>query len=289
MSELIAKRSWRGLTLAVALLLGVGGAHATPLDNGGIGAAAVRARDEPIDTLVQSVEHAHPIAMFLLAKRLYDLDRRDEAAFWFYTGQLRWRSCLSGNPSCGGRESFSRLFETIGPDLNQHAFRSIPALSSMIESVLAWDESHHDDYTIDPSAKERTRQGLRELMERTQANAAQLEARNAQLAREAQARGNDPFAGSGGVFMGMPQELLTAYDAERFAAFSRNVTTRDEVIAALGRPEWWTTDANGESTFGYSFMRTTDVSSALGMAERVQVTIEFNASKVFTGVGLPRS
>lgn len=274
----------KGAALALGLLMGVGAADATPLDNGNMRAAAVRARDEPIETLLQSVEHAHPIAMLLLAKRLYDLDRRDEAVFWFYVGQLRWRACMA---TCGGGQAFARLHETIGPDLNQHAFRTLPAFQSMVESVLAWDASHHDDYANQPE-KDEARAGLSELVEYAQAHAAELTARQEELAREAAVRGDDPYAGDGGAIMGMPQELLTAYDPERFSAFRRNVTTREEVIGALGRPEWWSTDANGGSTFGYSYLRTTDVTAILGISQQVQVTLEFDASRLLRDITLPR-
>lgn len=124
---------WRSLALAFAVLMSPGAAHAqlfressAPRNDTAI------ARDLPIDELIQNLEQGrtHPIAMLLLAKRLYDADRRDEAVFWFYLGQLRWRTCLQQNPSCGGREQYGRLFETIGPDLNTHGFRTLAAIAA---------------------------------------------------------------------------------------------------------------------------------------------------------------
>jgi hypothetical protein len=287
MSNLASDRrlDWRSLVLAMIVILVPGVVQATPLDNGDMRAAVARGRDEPIDALIQNVEHAHPIAMFLLAKRLYDLDQRDEAVFLFYVGQLRWRACLAQYPNCG-REPFSRLFETIGPDLNQHAFRDLAAYERMVASVLEWDENHHDDYVTDLAVKERVRHGPREEVEYARAHSDQLRARQEELARTEAIRGDDPYGGDGGAIGGMPQELLTAYDANRFAGFRRNVTTRAEVIAALGRPEWWSTDLNGSSTFGYSYLRVTDVSAVLGMAE--QVHVRFNASEILLRVNLPQ-
>lgn len=283
--------AWRSLALAFALLLAPSAARAQLFGDGSNlrGDIAI-ARDQPIDALIHTLEQGrtHPIAMWLLAKRLYDADRRDEAVFWFYLGQLRWRACLHQTPSCGGREQYGRLFETIGPDLNTHGFRSLAALQSTVDAVLTWDESHPDGFATDAAIKEEQRQGIREMVAYAQAHSAELDARHQELAREEAARGGDPYGGEGGAIFGMPQELLTAYDPGRFRVFRRNVTTRDEVIAALGRPEWWSTDGRGASTLGYSYLRATEVTAILGMTERVQVTLEFNASKVLTRVRLPR-
>jgi hypothetical protein len=282
---------WRGLVLVFAVLLAPGAAGAQLFGDGAdLRSDIAAARDLPVDELIQTIEQGrtHPIATWLLAKRLYDMDRRDEAVFWFYLGQLRWRTCLRQTPNCGGREPYGRLFETIGPDLNTHGFRSIPALQSTVDAVLAWDESHPDGFATDATIKEQQRQGMREMVAYAQAHSAELDARHEELARQEAARGGDPYGGDGGAIFGMPQELLTAYDAGRFAALRRNVTTRDEVIAALGRPEWWSTDERGASTFGYSYLRATEVTAILGMTERVQVTLEFNAAKVLARVRLPR-
>lgn len=281
---------WRGLALAFAVLLAPSAGQAQVFGDGSdLRSDIATARDLPVDELIQTIEQGrtHPIAMWLLAKRLYDVDRRDEAVFWFYLGQLRWGTCLRQTPNCGGRERYGRLFETIGPDLNTHGFRSIPALQSTVDAVLAWDESHPDGFAADATIKEQRRQGMREMVAYAQAHSAELDARHEELARQEAARGGDPYGGDGGAIFGMPQELLTSYDPARFAAFRRGVTTRAEVLSALGRPESWSNDSR-ELTFGYSYLRTTDVSAVLGMSERVQVSIVFNRSNVLTRIEVPR-
>lgn len=283
----IRSATLRRLALAVAMFcLGANVAQATPLDGGDRRSNILRARDEPLDSLIQNAEHAPPITLVLLAKRLYDVDRRDEAVFWFYVGQLRWRACLIQSRNCDG-QTFSRLFETVGPDINQYAFRTIPAFSSMVESVLAWDASHHDDYVTDTAAKEQAREGLRDLITYTQEHAAELTARQEELAREEAARGGDRYASSGGALFGTPPELLHAYDARRFAAFRRGATTRADVLSELGRPEYWSTSDNGTSSFSYSFLRNTEVTAILGMSQIVQVTIHFDREHIVSRVTLP--
>jgi hypothetical protein len=240
--------AWRSLALACAVLLAPAAARAQLFGDGSdLRTDIAIARDLPVDAVIQTLEQGrtHPIAMWLLAKRLYDVDRRDEAVFWFYLGQLRWRTCLQQTSSCGGREQYGRLFETIGPDLNTHGFRSLPTLQSTVDAVLTWDESHPDGFATDAAIKEQQRQGMREMVAYAQAHSAELDARHQELAREEAARGGDPYGGDGGAIFGMPQELLTSYDPARFAAFRRGVTTRAEVLSALGRPEWWSNDSDG--------------------------------------------
>src|SRR5436190_8055163 len=92
-------------------------------------AVAKQVATAPVDSLVRDVERMHPMAMMLLAKRLFDNDRKDDAVFWFYEGQLRWRSLLQQNGSRAGggpfseseSDRFGRLFETLGPDINGYA------------------------------------------------------------------------------------------------------------------------------------------------------------------------
>ena len=79
---------WRSKTraafataLVVALLIS-SNAFASALDGGDRRAAVERGAHEPVAELLHDVEHTHPVAMMLLAKRLFDAARRDEAVFW---------------------------------------------------------------------------------------------------------------------------------------------------------------------------------------------------------------
>jgi hypothetical protein len=64
--------------------------------------------------------------------------KRDEAVFWFYAGQLRYRVYLLVNkdklePS-GDPAVFASLSEEIGRPLNEYAFGDIPQLAKTIDS-----------------------------------------------------------------------------------------------------------------------------------------------------------
>lgn len=71
-------------------------------DNRQIEAVATKANREPLDDLVRDVEHMHPVAMFVLAKRMFDQRRGDDATFWLYEGELRWKARLAANSNLQG-------------------------------------------------------------------------------------------------------------------------------------------------------------------------------------------
>ena len=100
----------------------------------------------------ETAGNAVPSQIMLRAARLMQAGRGDEATFWFYAGQLRWRSRLSGGPAqdpTGEPALFSSLFETLGPPVNNWAFGDIPKLQRTIDAVLLWD-AHYPDLSLDP-------------------------------------------------------------------------------------------------------------------------------------------
>ena len=93
--------------------------------------------------------------------------------FWFYVGQLRYRSYLASNRNLkpdGDPALFGALSEVIGRPLNVYAFGDIPALAATIERVLAWDASHEDSFAQKGPARDGVRTGLSEMKTEILAN-----------------------------------------------------------------------------------------------------------------------
>src|SRR6266481_4463874 len=92
-----------------------------------------------------------PFVFYILAEKLFAVGKKDEAVFWYYAGQLRYRVYLLVNkdklePS-GDPAAFAALSEEIGRPINEYAFGDIPQLAKTIDAVLAWDESHSNALT----------------------------------------------------------------------------------------------------------------------------------------------
>ncbi|SDG64429.1 hypothetical protein [Pelagibacterium luteolum] len=98
------------------------------------------------------VTDSHPSGYYVLASKLYDEGERDEAVFWFYAGQLRYRTHLACNPELtqdGDGALFSALSEVIGSEINAYAFGDIDTLIQTIDAVVAWDQSTPNSFGDD--------------------------------------------------------------------------------------------------------------------------------------------
>ena len=113
----------------------------------------------------ETASRLDPSELMLRAPPLLQTGRGQEAVFWFYAGQLRWRSRLnahSGQDPTGQLAAFSALFGTIGPEVNAWAFGDIPLLQDTISSVLEWDRLY-PDASVPATVAQSTRSGLQNL------------------------------------------------------------------------------------------------------------------------------
>jgi len=65
--------------------------------------AADQSPSQSIQALAVGIEHEHALAALELSKHLWEAGRRDDAVFFFYLGQLRYRAYLSANPTATRR------------------------------------------------------------------------------------------------------------------------------------------------------------------------------------------
>jgi hypothetical protein len=138
--------SSRALLLIAALVSAV---IARPSPGSAAGEIADPWVSSSVEEFAGRIEHEHPAAALELSKNLLEAGRKDEAVFFFYLGQLRFRAHLLANPngdSSGERALYDAMMAAMGPPINQYAFGDIPALLATIDRVIAWDDAHADDY-----------------------------------------------------------------------------------------------------------------------------------------------
>ena len=107
----------------------------------------------------------------------------------------------------------------------------------------------------------------------------------------------DPYPGSGGLFLvGAPSRAEVEsgkanFSEKRFASFKVGVTTKLEVVQALGAPAGWSTEADGTSQLEYDYVTPVDpLTAQFGMPMRrvVHTFFTFDASRhVLTDVIYP--
>jgi hypothetical protein len=130
-----------------------------------LGPSPAFAEEPALPPGAETAGNALPSEIMLRAAPLMQAGNGDEATFWFYAGQLRWRSRLNASRSqdpTGEPALFSSLFKTLGPPVNAWAFGDIPKLQRTIDAVLLWDERYPDP-SLDPGVHERMRAGLMAL------------------------------------------------------------------------------------------------------------------------------
>src|SRR5262245_1763464 len=75
------------------------------------------------EALKVGIEQNHPAAYYILASKLFAEGKKEEAVFWFYAGQLRYRFYLKAMPGLdpsGDPALFASLSETVGRPLNEY-------------------------------------------------------------------------------------------------------------------------------------------------------------------------
>jgi hypothetical protein len=122
------------------------------------------------DALKKGIENQHPSAYYILAEKLFESGQKDEAVFWFYVGQLRYRFKVSVNPGPpdGDPALLASLNAVLGEPINQYGFGDLKTLHETLEKVLTWDQNTPNGFTskeANAKAWNETRSGLAKLIE----------------------------------------------------------------------------------------------------------------------------
>ena len=117
--------------------------------------------NETIDTLttgsesergraIQAVEAAPqkyaPPVLYVLSSALFAQGRKDDAAFWFYAGQLRGRFDANRCADVSARQAIAVLNDQFGPNINQYTFKDVARLEALIPKVVEWDRKTPHEY-----------------------------------------------------------------------------------------------------------------------------------------------
>lgn len=133
-----------------------------------------------VKDLKQQAPELHPAALYTLAMKLFEDGNKDEAVFWFYAGQLRYRFFLKASKNLektGDSALFGSLSETIGKPINEYAYGDIPKLLRTIDKVLEWDAATPNkttSKTVHASELKQIRDGLISMSKKIEASKEQI-------------------------------------------------------------------------------------------------------------------
>lgn len=104
---------------------------------------------EKLGTIQRIKDHPEefaPPVFYVLSNVLFQLGNKDDAAFWFYAGQLRARFDANRCSDISAREAVDVLNQQFGPPINQYTFQDIPKLEALIPRVVEWDRRTPHQY-----------------------------------------------------------------------------------------------------------------------------------------------
>lgn len=96
-------------------------------------------RKRQIAAITADSSHYAPPVLYALSSALFQEGRKDEAAFWFYAGQLRGRFDANRCNDISARQGVAVLNQTFGTPINQFMFKDLPKLKALIPRVVEWD------------------------------------------------------------------------------------------------------------------------------------------------------
>ena len=103
-----------------------------------------------IEELKNSASELHPSGLYLLAGKLFKENKKEEAVFWFYAGQIRFRFHIMANPDLepsGDPALFNSMNHVLGQPINQYAGKDIGKWLENIEKAKKWDAENENSTT----------------------------------------------------------------------------------------------------------------------------------------------
>lgn len=107
-------------------------------------------RTKPTAEVEAELPSTHPAFYYAYALRLFGENRKDDAVFWFYAGQIRHRFHLSVNPDLspdGDPALLASLLQVAGEQINEYAGGDPSMWVAQIERALKWDTETRNGFT----------------------------------------------------------------------------------------------------------------------------------------------
>jgi len=123
---------------------------------------------QTIQQLADGITSKEPATYFALATELFREGQKDEAAFWYYVGLIRYRAWMLANGKDGASSDesyhFWLLSHSVGQSIYQHVDRDHAPLIRAIDRALAWDLEQPNEYTSKDAFKAQYEKARQELL-----------------------------------------------------------------------------------------------------------------------------
>ena len=113
------------------------------------------------------LEKRHPSEFIVEASNLFDKDKKNEASFLFYLGQLRYRYYIGAKSKIksSDKETYNALQMVTGSVINVYLGQHFDTYLHVIDLVLEWDRTHDFIYFSKTKSPEKQSEVLKGLID----------------------------------------------------------------------------------------------------------------------------
>jgi hypothetical protein len=104
----------------------------------------------PPSSVERELPASHPMAYYVYASRLFKEGKKEDALFWYYVGELRYRFYLAANPNLppdGAPALFGSLHESVGSEVADRSQVAPTTSAREFQGALDWDASNDNGVT----------------------------------------------------------------------------------------------------------------------------------------------
>ncbi|WP_255576287.1 hypothetical protein [Comamonas sp. Y33R10-2] len=101
-----------------------------------------------LDRVRSAPERFQPPVLYVMSQLLFKAGQKDEAAFWFYAGQLRARFDANRCADPTARPAVDVMNQNFGGPINRYLFQDLDNAQALIAKVVEWDR--RTPYAYDP-------------------------------------------------------------------------------------------------------------------------------------------
>lgn len=105
-----------------------------------------RKRARALEAFLEDPSSYSPPVIYAASFALFESGQKDEAAFWFYAGQLRARFDANRCADQSAGQAVGVLNQNFGTPINQYAFQDLNKLQETVERSVKWDSETPHNY-----------------------------------------------------------------------------------------------------------------------------------------------
>jgi hypothetical protein len=103
-------------------------------------------KNKVIDIIIKHPNDFDPRIFYFLSNELFKKGKKEDAAFWFYVGQLKARIDANICADLTAGEAVDVLNNNFGEIINKYTFKNIPLLEKVMIKVIAFVKNSNENY-----------------------------------------------------------------------------------------------------------------------------------------------